>query len=78
VLGGPGGGGPDGDAPPWNRAAYEKLKELTRGKRIDRESLQAFVDGLDLPSEAKRRLKALTPATYLGNATTQARKISQA
>jgi len=57
---------------------YEKLKELTRGKRIDRESLQAFVDGLDLPGEAKQRLEALTPATYLGNAATQARKISQA
>jgi adenylosuccinate lyase len=56
---------------------YEKLKELTRGKSIDRESLQAFVDGLEIPEEAKSRLKALTPATYLGNATTQARKISQ-
>jgi len=56
---------------------YEKLKELTRGKSIDRESLQTFVDGLEIPDEAKRRLKALTPATYLGNATTQARKISQ-
>jgi adenylosuccinate lyase len=56
---------------------YEKLKELTRGKRIDRESLQAFVDGLEIPEEARNRLKALTPASYLGNATTQARKISQ-
>jgi adenylosuccinate lyase len=56
---------------------YEKLKELTRGKSIDRESLQAFVDGREIPEEAKSRLKALTPATYLGNATTQARKISQ-
>jgi len=56
---------------------YEKLKELTRGKRIDRESLQAFVDGLELPDETRKRLKALTPASYLGNAVTQARKISQ-
>jgi adenylosuccinate lyase len=56
---------------------YEKLKELTRGKSIDRESLQAFVDGLEIPDEAKSRLRALTPATYLGNATTQARKIAQ-
>jgi adenylosuccinate lyase len=56
---------------------YEKLKELTRGKSIDRESLRAFVDGLEIPDETRNRLKALTPATYLGNATTQARKISQ-
>jgi len=56
---------------------YEKLKELTQGKSIDRDSLQAFVDGLELPEETRNRLKALTPATYLGNATTQARKISQ-
>jgi adenylosuccinate lyase len=56
---------------------YEKLKELTRGKSIDRDSLRAFVDGLEIPDEAKNRLKALTPAAYLGNATTQARKISQ-
>jgi adenylosuccinate lyase len=56
---------------------YEKLKELTRGKSIDRESLQAFVDGLEIPDETKSRLRALTPATYLGNATTQARKIAQ-
>jgi len=54
---------------------YEKLKALTRGKGIDRESLQAFVEGLEIPAEAKSRLRALTPASYLGNATTQARKI---
>jgi adenylosuccinate lyase len=56
---------------------YEKLKELTRGKSIDRESLQAFVDGLEIPEEARDRLKSLTPGRYLGNATTQARKIAQ-
>ena len=54
---------------------YEKLKALTRGKGIDRESLQAFVESLEIPAEAESRLRALTPATYLGNATTQARKI---
>jgi adenylosuccinate lyase len=56
---------------------YEKLKELTRGKRIDRESLQAFVEGLELPDETRKRLAALTPASYLGDAATQARKVSQ-
>ncbi len=56
-------------------APYEKLKELTRGKRVDREAMQAFVDGLDIPAEARQRLKAMSPATYLGNAEAQARAI---
>ncbi|BAZ94377.1 adenylosuccinate lyase [Thiohalobacter thiocyanaticus] len=54
---------------------YEKLKELTRGKGIDAESMQAFIDNLDIPAEAKERLKSLTPATYTGNAAEQARNI---
>jgi adenylosuccinate lyase len=54
---------------------YEKLKELTRGKRIDAEALAAFVDGLDIPEAAKAELRALTPSTYLGNAAAQAREI---
>ncbi len=54
---------------------YEKLKALTRGRRVDRERLHAFVDGLDLPPEEKARLKALTPASYTGNAASQARKL---
>jgi len=54
---------------------YEKLKELTRGKRIDAESLQAFIDGLDLPDDARRALAALTPSNYTGNAAAQARSI---
>lgn len=52
---------------------YEKLKELTRGQRVNREIMQDFIDGLDLPEEAKASLKAMTPATYLGNAAEQAR-----
>ena len=54
---------------------YEKLKALTRGKGIDRETLIAFVDGLDIPAAEKERLRGLTPATYLGNAASQARKV---
>jgi adenylosuccinate lyase len=54
---------------------YEKLKELTRGKGIDADSLRAFIDGLDIPAEAKQRLRGLTPAGYIGNAVEQARKI---
>jgi adenylosuccinate lyase len=54
---------------------YEKLKALTRGRRIEPDALAAFVDTLDIPDEAKARLKALTPATYIGNAAEQARAI---
>jgi len=54
---------------------YEKLKELTRGKRIDAEALAAFVDGLDIPEAAKAELRALSPSTYLGDAAAQARGI---
>ena len=54
---------------------YERLKELTRGQRIGREDLNAFISGLEIPEEAKTRLRALTPASYLGNAAEQARAI---
>jgi len=55
---------------------YEQLKALTRGKSgITRESLHAFVDGLALPAEAKARLKALTPRTYIGKAAALARRV---
>jgi len=55
---------------------YEQLKALTRGKSgMTRESLHAFIDGLQIPADAKARLKALTPATYIGNATTLARRV---
>jgi len=54
---------------------YEKLKELTRGKRIDAVSLKSFIDSLDIPDDAKKDLSALTPASYIGNAAEQAKKI---
>ncbi len=54
---------------------YERLKELTRGQRIGREDLEAFVAGLDIPAQAKAQLRALTPATYVGNAAAQARAV---
>ncbi|HUH95695.1 MAG TPA: adenylosuccinate lyase [Casimicrobiaceae bacterium] len=55
---------------------YEQLKALTRGKRgITRETLHGFIDGLALPEDAKRRLKALTPATYIGDAAELAKRI---
>ncbi|ODQ01026.1 MULTISPECIES: adenylosuccinate lyase [Salinivibrio] len=47
---------------------YEKLKELTRGKRVDGEGMRQFIDGLDLPEHEKARLKQMTPANYIGDA----------
>jgi len=45
---------------------YEQLKALTRGKGITQEALREFISGLDLPDDAKQRLLALTPRTYIG------------
>ncbi|AFJ01291.1 Adenylosuccinate lyase [Methylophaga frappieri] len=52
---------------------YEKLKELTRGQRVNKQIMQDFIDGLALPDEVKQSLKQLTPANYVGNAATQAK-----
>lgn len=58
---------------------YEKLKDLTRGQRVNKEIMQNFVDSLDgLPAEAKAYLRDLTPATYIGNAAQQAQNIELA
>jgi adenylosuccinate lyase len=54
---------------------YEKLKELTRGKRVDQQGMQDFVEQLELPQSAKDELKAMTPANYIGNAAQQAKSI---
>ncbi|WP_154221909.1 adenylosuccinate lyase [Marinicella rhabdoformis] len=53
---------------------YEKLKELTRGHKIDQVQMQAFIATLDIPEDAKARLMKMTPANYLGNAIEQAKK----
>jgi adenylosuccinate lyase len=55
--------------------AYEKLKELTRGKGISPDALKTFIDTLDIPAEAKAELRKLTPANYIGNAAAQAKRI---
>ena len=56
--------------------AYEKLKELTRGKGgITRDTVQAFIKGLAIPDAEKKRLLALTPATYIGKAAELAKRI---
>jgi adenylosuccinate lyase len=56
---------------------YERLKALTRGRRISRESLRAFVEELPIPADAKARLLALTPASYTGDAARLARRVAR-
>ena len=47
---------------------YEKLKELTRGRRVDAAGMREFIDTLALPEEVKAELKKMTPANYIGRA----------
>ena len=47
---------------------YEKLKELTRGKKVNQQLMAEFIDGLALPQSAKEQLKQLSPANYIGHA----------
>ncbi|MFT5716989.1 MAG: adenylosuccinate lyase [Oleiphilaceae bacterium] len=54
---------------------YEKLKALTRGNVMNQETIQAFVNSLEIPDSAKEELLKLTPATYIGNAIAQAKAI---
>jgi adenylosuccinate lyase len=54
---------------------YEKLKELTRGKRVSREDMQSFVASLEIPAAAKADLLELTPWDYTGMAALLARRI---
>jgi len=54
---------------------YEQLKALTRGQGITRESMHTFISGLDLPVDAKQRLLALTPGSYIGLADKLAKAI---
>ena len=54
---------------------YEKLKALTRGQSINQQTLATFIDTLEIPEAAKAELRALTPASYIGNAAAQAKRI---
>lgn len=54
---------------------YEKLKELTRGKKVDAALIEEFVSKLELPEEAKERLIALRPSSYIGLAAILAAEI---
>jgi adenylosuccinate lyase len=55
--------------------AYDKLKAISRGKRLERRELAEFVKKLPIPPEAKKRLLALTPATYTGLAAELAKRV---
>ena len=57
------------------KAPYEKLKALSRGKPIDRETLHAFIQQLDITEQDKNTLLKLTPASYTGLAATLANKV---
>ena len=54
---------------------YERLKALTRGRRVDREALAELIRGLEIPEPVRERLLALTPAGYTGRAAEQARRV---
>jgi adenylosuccinate lyase len=54
---------------------YEKLKELTRGQVVDQKLLQDFVQSLEIPDDAKKRLLEMTPSSYTGLAESLAKKI---
>ena len=45
---------------------YEKLKELTRGEKIDKKSMGAFIQKLKVSDEDKKTLMALSPESYTG------------
>ncbi|KAK3147424.1 hypothetical protein QOZ80_3BG0282190 [Eleusine coracana subsp. coracana] len=56
---------------------YEKLKELTRGQAVTKDSMQKFIDGLDVPEEVRSKLSKLTPHSYTGLAEDLARNIDK-
>jgi adenylosuccinate lyase len=56
------------------QGAYEKLKEVTRGKTVQAEDLHALIRSLNIPQAEKDRLLAMTPASYIGKAAELARR----
>ena len=55
--------------------AYEKLKEVTRGKTVIAADLHAMIDTLTIPDGEKQRLLAMTPSSYVGKAAELARRV---
>ena len=56
------------------QGAYEKLKEVTRGKTVQAADLHGLIRGLEIPESEKERLLAMTPASYVGKAAELARR----
>jgi len=54
---------------------YEQLKRLTRGQKVGKDALRAFIQGLALPEADKQRLMEMTPGSYTGNAIQQAKSV---
>ncbi len=57
------------------QGAYEKLKEVTRGKTVTAEALHGLIRSLEIPESEKTRLLAMTPASYVGQAADLARRV---
>jgi adenylosuccinate lyase len=57
------------------QGAYEKLKEVTRGKTVTAEALHGLIASLDIPPAEKQRLLAMTPGSYVGMAAALARRV---
>ena len=57
------------------QGAYEKLKEVTRGKTVTAADLHGLIAGLDIPQADKDRLLAMTPGSYVGKAAELARRV---
>jgi len=55
--------------------AYEKLKEVTRGKTVNAADLHALIRSLEIPESEKTRLLAMTPASYTGQASALAKRV---
>jgi adenylosuccinate lyase len=56
-------------------SSYEQLKALTRGRKVDAAAIAEFVAQLPIPEDEKRRLTAMTPASYVGLAARLAREV---
>jgi adenylosuccinate lyase len=57
------------------QGAYEKLKEVTRGKTVTAQALHGLIRSLEIPEAEKNRLLAMTPASYVGMAASLARRV---
>ncbi len=57
------------------QGAYEKLKEVTRGKTVTPEALHGLIRSLEIPQPEIDRLLAMTPGSYVGKAAELARRV---